>query len=121
MPAYGPGRIVVEQRGPKLRLHGQTGGIVGDPGDGLPAKGAFRLEAVVSESGTPGRLSLVGNGAVLAEMEIQTEGQVRLSRQSARSRDGIGPTSAPLTIGGCWRSQPRSMWAHHAFDPRPIR
>ncbi len=103
------GRIVVSS-GPKLRLHGQAGEIVGDPGDELPAKGSFRLEARVSESTTPGRLRLIGNGAVLAETEARTEGQAVFTAESpepgwyradfrALDDDRMLAMSAPLYVG----------------------
>jgi hypothetical protein len=67
------GHIVVTS-GPALRLTGQAGDATAIPGDTLPLRGSFRLEATVAHLGEPARLILRGNGAVLAEEVLEGAG-----------------------------------------------
>lgn len=70
------GRIVVSS-GPTLRLSGRVGAARGGPGDTLPAGGPLLLEAMASGLAAPARLRLVGNGSVLAEAVLESDGACR--------------------------------------------
>ncbi len=67
------GHMVVSS-GPTLRVTAQAGGAAAMPGDTLAAAGPFRLEATVTDVDVPARLTLRGNGAVLAEQQLAGSG-----------------------------------------------
>jgi len=74
LDAIRAGRTVVTS-GPTLRLSGTHDGDAYTVGDMLAATGALTVEAVVSALDEPARLRLLGNGAVIAEQQVDGEGR----------------------------------------------
>lgn len=68
------GHTVVSSGSTTMRVAVSAGGVAAMPGDTLQAAGPFSFEAVVTDLTTPARLTLLGNGAVLAEQVLDGSG-----------------------------------------------
>lgn len=67
------GRTIVSS-GPTLRLSGRVGTATAGPGETLPAGGPLHMQATASGLAAPARLRLVGNGSILSEAVLETDG-----------------------------------------------
>ncbi len=76
------GHTVVSS-GPLLRVNVTSGDVTAMPGDAVAAIGPLVIEATVSAVPEGGRLTILRNGAVLAETIVQAEGACRYASNQA--------------------------------------